>query len=150
MCREKPIAIYAPFIYIGSPLRVQGKVHSLVRRSSKMRITPACAGKSLNSGRQLTIRQDHPCVCREKLTLPTLPRILLGSPLRVQGKGVVFIILSFPFRITPACAGKSVYTVLHLPQHQDHPCVCREKNSKPTQFLVYLGSPLRVQGKEWR
>ena len=91
------------------------------------RITPACAGKSLQFPLQVLLHQDHPCVCREKLSGPILYFNGLGSPLRVQGKAVCCRTCLSTIRITPACAGKSkICCIFSYPR---------------------IGSPLRVQGK---
>ena len=52
------------------------------------------------------------------------------------------------FRITPACAGKSVSATVSLNGTEDHPCVCREKALNTRANTAYHGSPLRVQGKD--
>ena len=110
-------------------------------------ITPAYAGKSLTAGSDRTYLQDHPCVCREKLT--TVPNEFWneGSPLRMQGKAVLFIYISHSFRITPAYAGKSRAKFKENALSEDHPCVCREKRCRLVVLFHGLGSPLRMQGK---
>ena len=86
-------------------------------------------------------------MCREKVGGVTTNPISSGSPLRVQGKVDTLPINTPPIRITPACAGKSaIYRTLQQ-FIEDHPCVCREKQTNMIGEKSKTGSPLRVQGK---
>ena len=49
----------------GSPPRVRGKPSQLLLDVSVGRITPACAGKTVDISRLLSIQKDHPRVCGE-------------------------------------------------------------------------------------
>ena len=72
----------------------------------RVRITPACAGKStcalVDGGRA----QDHPRVCGEKGRGEPARLSRSGSPPRVRGKAIVAGAHIYHYRITPACAGK--------------------------------------------
>ena len=52
------------------------------------------------------------------------------------------------WRITPACAGKSVLGCLPVLPFQDHPRVCGEKAARYNFLTVFSGSPPRVRGKD--
>ncbi len=131
MCREKAIITTEIGTKVGSPLRVQGKELLSCSTVTQIRITPACAGKSVIAADGMTYGEDHPCVCREKWHFADLLSGLLGSPLRVQGKADIRRENAYNNRITPACAGKSHSLFIPVYRTQDHPCVCREKcNSK--------------------
>ena len=69
-------------------------------------------------------------MCREKATSAILMKMLLGSPLRVQGKAKLQETSVDRSRITPACAGKSNYNAPTQTDMKDHPCVCREKHGQ--------------------
>ena len=86
MCREKSCLTVWVVGDIGSPLSVQGKVESIGIRQNQLRITPACAGKSVPPSTINFVSEDHPCVCREKLISNPNLYLMGGSPLRVQGK----------------------------------------------------------------
>ena len=86
VCREKGDTVIIRIKQLGSPLRVQGKEFIDTHKSNTVRITPACAGKRYLRSAVETIQQDHPCVCREKKCILDLFFIIMGSPLRVQGK----------------------------------------------------------------
>ena len=126
---------------------MQGKVANSAYPDRLPRITPACAGKSRVANHLIHRYEDHPCVCREKgVTLSEIDSVL-GSPLRVQGKGVRSWEVIGADRITPACAGKSVKQNHVERFNKDHPCVCREKYLSLMSLVTVIGSPLRVQGK---
>ncbi len=91
---------------------MQGKVWAVVIVACKLGITPACAGKSEKENIMLKKYKDHPCVCREKLTVLYEHSVIPGSPLRVQGKELHNTDIFSQVRITPACAGKSTGEVL--------------------------------------
>ena len=69
-------------------------------------ITPAYAGKRLETASLIVRNQDHPRLCGEKLSFP-LPIVeVIGSPPPMRGKVVNICILRPCWRITPAYAGK--------------------------------------------
>ena len=88
-------------------------------------------------------------MCREKDGYKRTKIEHLGSPLRVQGKGLNLVYESECIRITPACAGKRMFAETSAIGEEDHPCVCREKRTKPFTISYEMGSPLRVQGKDF-
>ena len=51
-----------------------------------VRITPACAGKSLIPGAIHELKQDHPRLCGEKETITEEKTFTKGSPPPVRGK----------------------------------------------------------------
>ena len=73
---------------------------------------------------------DHPRVCGEKVFLSVPATSVLGSPPRVRGKVNFSILRLLPFRITPACAGKSPCICALIMALRDHPRVCGEKTKK--------------------
>ena len=72
------------------------------------RITPAYAGKRERGFLRTQRIRDHPCVCGEKLFCLVLLLGIMGSPLRMRGKGRRSYAKSRRDRITPAYAGKSM------------------------------------------
>ena len=111
------------------------------------RITPACAGKTLNVSFTVIIWQDHPRVCGENFLLTHMTRRLRGSPPRVRGKLKGFICERDAFRITPACAGKTLTASSNVIFIEDHPRVCGENCFDNANGDENLGSPPRVRGK---
>ena len=112
---------------VGSPPRVRGKVRAGCRPTCNLRITPACAGKSLAGRYADGVEEDHPRVCGEKCICGGDHRHRVGSPPRVRGKGIALIMTIILLGITPACAGKSQRFPAKIAWRWDHPRVCGEK-----------------------
>ena len=66
MCGEKQTSIACRSSNRGSPPHVRGKVLRGERKPEKIRITPACAGKSLYFLATSAAIKDHPRMCGEK------------------------------------------------------------------------------------
>ena len=86
VCGEKSIFRRQRAQHLGSPPRVRGKGLDNVLFWTRMRITPACAGKSRAWPGTTPCRRDHPRVCGEKSPAVEMPMTILGSPPRVRGK----------------------------------------------------------------
>ena len=107
VCGEK---LYTPCMIapsVGSPPRMRGKGYDVVSRLCRVRITPACAGKSEQCGGTGTTDWDHPRMCGEKCHSRFFIASVEGSPPHVRGKGHRRKSSACKQRITPACAGKS-------------------------------------------
>ena len=91
----------------GSPPRVRGKHVGLVKRATRSRITPACAGKTDVVDVMWASPEDPPRVCGENRDPDNISAAKKGSPPRVRGKRAWRISQSTGSRITPACAGKT-------------------------------------------
>ena len=111
---------------VGSPPRVRGKRARDNWAYWRLRITPACAGKTHARLEVLIIRWDHPRVCGENSSRPASMSALIGSPPRVRGKRADFIQGNLRPRITPACAGKTSVHHFEGALGKDHPRVCGE------------------------
>ena len=66
-------------------------------------------------------------MCGEKLRQPPGWQYGEGSPPRVRGKDDATLAQNTADRITPACAGKRIYSRDILIVVRDHPRVCGEK-----------------------
>ncbi len=130
VCGEKDSLTVDGKRHLGSPPRVRGKATIAVSRSVRVRITPACAGKSVIIISEGIIMKDHPRVCGEKCSNSEPNNCHLGSPPRVRGKATIAVSRSVRVRITPACAGKSPSDFLPIREIMDHPRVCGEKTKK--------------------
>ena len=107
VCEEKNFLLLMTSRRSGSPPRVRGKVPNAPMISASARITPACAGKSLDDILYLPQLRDHPRVCGEKWLEVQKTMLEMESPPRVRGKGEECGEVHFQTGITPACAGKS-------------------------------------------
>ena len=85
---------------------MRGKELQPTSRFLPIRITPACAGKSLAEIVKGRLIGDHPRVCGEKASAAVNRKQITGSPPRVRGKGGTTEKADIRLRITPACAGK--------------------------------------------
>ena len=111
----------------GSPPRVRGKGLVGFELDIRIRITPACAGKSLSPAPEKALPGDHPRMCGEKFNCnPGSPQHW-GSPPHMRGKAKIFRRWSAEMGITPAYAGKSCPFLRRTSPRRDHPRVCGEK-----------------------
>ena len=86
MCGENSSSARLESRRQGSPPRVRGKLYPRLTVSKLAGITPACAGKTLDSHSINDAIKDHPRVCGENpVILPSWMRGG-GSPPRVRGK----------------------------------------------------------------
>ena len=114
---------------------------------SRLRITPAYAGKSDKVSFCCPLCQDHPCICGEKDSRHCADLSGLGSPLHMRGKEYGIGEKRMKARITPAYAGKRTHRRRLQAQSQDHPCICGEKALFILKYLSSTGSPLHMRGK---
>ena len=89
-------------------------------------------------------------MCGEKNRIIVQKDQARGSPPRVRGKVVQYLIVPPCRRITPACAGKRQAGKPVTVDEWDHPRVCGEKTGFCSLAIRWLGSPPRVRGKELR
>ena len=132
----------------GSPPRMRGKASrgGLILKDDG--ITPAYAGKSIQTFQFVQYHRDHPRVCGEKLSISSAHISQTGSPPRVRGKADPKKHRQRQTGITPACAGKRECPTEGAPAAGDHPRVCGEKPARPDTAYNDWGSPPRVRGKE--
>ena len=131
----------------GSPPRVRGKQNPFHNLITDIRITPACAGKTATGHAIPCQGWDHPRVCGENSAPRSAPAPAKGSPPRVRGKRAPAPTVLPQNRITPACAGKTVYEYWLGNLPQDHPRVCGENMPPSVYYDAHEGSPPRVRGK---
>lgn len=130
-----------------SPPRVRGKVHVEAGAVPDTGITPACAGKRDATASSRSVMRDHPRVCGEKVPMPAVAVMPVGSPPRMRGKGTPVLRGFGRTGITPAYAGKSLGCFCGLCCGRDHPRVCGEKTLCRSTVVPVWGSPPRVRGK---
>ena len=92
----------------GSPPRMWGKARESPASGRMTGITPAYAGKRVESKRFQTAGEDHPRVCGEKHQISEHFKVAEGSPPRMRGKDAVRCVYAPLIGITPAYAGKSL------------------------------------------
>ena len=85
---------------------MRGKAYLETSAQAFPRITPAYAGKRHRETAQELIFRDHPRICGEKVHLPVMFNVPVGSPPHMRGKERVKHERKIPDGITPAYAGK--------------------------------------------
>src|SRR5690606_32722845 len=86
-----------------------------------VRITPACAGSTSTRWSPATGWPDHPRMRGEHGVQRRVPDLLIGSPPHARGARLLFCGVSACVRITPACAGSTLWWVWRRMAVQDHP-----------------------------
>ena len=147
MCGENKKKVDYVIYEEGSPPRVRGKRWTVTDDGQRIRITPACAGKTTVKNVLKSFTQDHPRVCGEnrRECAPRNPKV--GSPPRVRGKHSRKSAGKKSERIPPACAGKTIRHILPPVSVRDHPRVCGENLAGIDIEICGSGSPPRVRGK---
>ena len=147
ICGEKFCRPFCPALRSGSPPHMRGKATRTGKRSKKIRITPAYAGKSQWAGGLVVSIGDHPRICGEKRGAPVSLIRSAGSPPHMRGKGSFFNVLNCVIRITPAYAGKSTKSRSVTRWRWDHPRICGEKALIVRICMATGGSPPHMRGK---
>ena len=148
MCGEKALIAAEVAFASGSPPRVRGEVFLCDPAICHPRITPACAGRSYRESIRNIGGKDHPRVCGEKFRNTVKSSNRPGSPPRVRGEVKETALEHCKRRITPACAGRSVYSAVISRRLGDHPRVCGEKLNFCSSQVFVVGSPPRVRGED--
>ena len=93
------------------------------------------------------MRRDHPRLRGEKRFCTLICFFNLGSPPLARGKDADLCPESRLDRITPACAGKSLYVIIVSPFVKDHPRLRGEKFFSNILLDARQGSPPLARGK---
>ena len=112
------------------------------------RITPACAGKTIEDIPNRFSMGDHPRVCGKNVNHCYRDSVFSGSPPRVREKLTPLVSTVVATRITPACAGKTDSLMQYYYRDRDHPRVCGKNPNHPLTLLISGGSPPRVREKQ--
>ena len=126
VCGESLPALHRQLYLLGSPPRVRGKSAMSDATCLLQWITPACAGKVNFCRFDAACKKDHPRVCGESCIILTPFTYIIGSPPRVRGKFIVYLVVCDITGITPACAGKVYMSPEERKTYEDHPRVCGE------------------------
>ena len=127
VCGEKVLPLRFPSLGLGSPPRMRGKGIKQSNCGVRVRITPACAGKSREPARGPASGRDHPRMCGEKFRAYAKIWNEWGSPPRMRGK--------VPLRPSDDT------------REWDHPRICGEKCGTASSTSWEKESPPHVRGK---
>ena len=125
MCGNYLNSLLAANLEPGSPPRVRELPNFLAVKGQQKRITPACAGITLETRASLPAVRGSPPRVRELLEKAAEEYDLFG--------------------ITPACAGITKEIISHTALSQDHPRVCGNYLNAASTVSMDLGSPPRVR-----
>ena len=105
----------------GSPPLARGKLLNLVKYQMSTRITPACAGKTIDFSIIEECYEDHPRLRGENGGSNDKTDFSKGSPPLARGKRTIPSVSISIIRITPACAGKTFVWNIINHSFKDHP-----------------------------
>ena len=108
-------------------------------------ITPARAGKTSLHFILIRSSRDHPRSYGKDRRPAELWTCVLGSPPLVRERQFDKAYKRFHIRITPARAGKTSTSSIHLWTSQDHPRSCGKDHRKISSSRHNLGSPPLVR-----
>ena len=106
---------------LGSPPHARGRLLYTASHCLRLRITPACAGKTIADGTDRCTMWDHPRMRGEDEDVPARAGRRDGSPPHARGRQGPNQTHCRSPRITPACAGKTSTSVGVTPRNTDHP-----------------------------
>ena len=125
-CGENSAANDFKHLSRGSPPRMRGKRLFCEPFKAEARITPADAGKTIQSIVDALPQMDHPRGCGENSSIASSILYIEGSPPRMRGKPRFALQTARGQRITPADAGKTADACRRFPPVWDHPRGCGE------------------------
>ena len=131
----------------GSSPRVRGKLVEPHQRRVRVRLIPACAGKTAWSPSNSRGGTAHPRVCGENSTISASSRSARGSSPRVRGKLAGMGDVVEASGLIPARAGKTTTCAWHSSNWWAHPRVCGENLKNNSMNAATAGSSPRVRGK---
>ena len=99
----------------GSPPRVREELLRHKTLTKYRGITPACAGRTFIQSLGIRVPKDHPRVCGKNTTLNGNEDNIQGSPPRVREELNLLKVPGLTDRITPACAGRTLFSFLLQP-----------------------------------
>ena len=105
----------------GSPPHARGRRTPAWHLSFRFRITPACAGKTQGRHGRAICRSDHPRMRGEDAGTARSSNMSIGSPPHARGRLVALNFKNSFERITPACAGKTLFATASSCWVTDHP-----------------------------
>ena len=108
-------------IFTGSPPLARGVPLAIPYISNHFRITPACAGSTYDESNKRVPQGDHPRLRGEYLKPQKFLSMQLGSPPLARGVLNTIPTIARSGRITPACAGSTIYLPKAAQLNKDHP-----------------------------
>ncbi len=130
----------------GSPPHARGTPCRFTAFTRSSRITPACAGNTLDFPGFEPFAEDHPRMRGEHFEAACRALLYLGSPPHARGTLCSALLCSKDCRITPACAGNTNFRHRMDFWRWDHPRMRGEHFAIKTPFFNKAGSPPHARG----
>ena len=130
----------------GSPPHARGARGQGAPWRDRRGITPACAGSTRHGGGSFCRRWDHPRMRGEHSAAADSLAGGRGSPPHARGAPVGLPEIEVAARITPACAGSTVYRDTRVMLFTDHPRMRGEHHPRPLAAQRGRGSPPHARG----
>ena len=134
--------------HAGSPPHARGRRKTATYRQKMLRITPACAGKTLPSWSHSGPSGDHPRMRGEDRLGSPIWEGSRGSPPHARGRREGCVRDRFSVRITPACAGKTRRPSDLGVGATDHPRMRGEDYGGGFVTSLARGSPPHARGRQ--
>ena len=147
LCGEKLTVCTKSGSSPGSPPPMRGKGFGGWLKQARQGITPAYAGKSCVLYEDAKTCEDHPRLCGEKSVWHDDTHSVPGSPPPMRGKVLRGSMIRRMSGITPAYAGKRIFSLFsHAPQTGSPPPM-RGKGKKAELPCVHAGITPAYAGK---
>ena len=147
VCGANAVNMPCPALSAGSSPRVRGELRAQRHPPERLRIIPACAGRTAPRARTRRSGSDHPRVCGANTGTGTCGGRSNGSSPRVRGERLPRRIHRTAQRIIPACAGRTAPASHPPAPAADHPRVCGANRHTKGQPMSTIGSSPRVRGE---
>ena len=146
VCGEHTIQAVLRGVRMGSSPRMRGTLHIITVRQDRCGIIPAYAGNTYRSAGSLPWPWDHPRVCGEHTSAPTMAKCAEGSSPRMRGTPRRNGEMRHAGGIIPAYAGNTCCPSFLLQLRWDHPRVCGEHALLEPFDAAFAGSSPRMRG----
>ena len=110
-CGDKPYGHTVGAFFLGSSPRVWGQDRHFFFLRHQARIIPTRVGTSCRLIKSLSLFEDHPHACGDKMPVLVTAAFSLGSSPRVWGQVFTFIVRKSSTRIIPTRVGTSFHFI---------------------------------------
>ena len=131
----------------GSPPHARGRLIVVIPGTVRVRLTPACAGKTEASAASTAASRAHPRMRGEDDDKAPAAGMMNGSPPHARGRRVQARRGNHFLRLTPACAGKTVDSESPWSFAKAHPRMRGEDSPTSRRNLIARGSPPHARGR---